>query len=341
MQYIWTCQADMIRVAQVELKRKDRSFNIIKELDEGIYLSETNMSIQDLVDVIKLTPIVFVRHVFEVDLVLERLTDFDLVINTIYGVAIANLDQDLTYGIQIRTQNNIDVKKEKIELRTILNQKFEQDGYKLDVKHCQQIISIFIDQDNYYIGISPAPYHLSIWAGGMRHFSKDNQTISRASFKLIEMIELFDLKIKKGDSAIDLGAAPGGWSKVLLDMGLHVTAVDPALMDKRIKEHSNFRHYQETTQKFLERGSRKKYQVIVNDMKMNVNDSLDLTTQFIPYLDLDGLVIMTLKLPQSFDYRYIKGLLAKLNRHYKLMYARQLFHNRSEFTVVLHRKTKI
>ena len=51
---------------------------------------------------------------------------------------------------------------------------------------------------------------------------------SRASFKLLQLNRKFKL-IRKGDSVVDLGAAPGGWSQVALEIvgedGL-VVAVD-------------------------------------------------------------------------------------------------------------------
>jgi len=338
MNYIWTCQPGNEKVAQVELKRKDRSFELIKELDEGIYLSKTDLSISALVDMIQTTPIVFIRHICEVNLILARHYDLEEIVDTIYAVAFTSLAKESTYTVQVRIVNDELLKKERVALRDGLNQRLAADGYLLDVKQPEQIISVFITQDDYYIGISPASHNLSIFAGGMRHYAKDNQLVSRAAFKLMEVIEVFDLGLQSAWKAVDLGASPGGWSKVLLDRGLHVTAIDPGLMDESIRLNANLKHYKETTQKFIERQLNQKYQLIVNDMKMNANDSIDLTNEFAPYLDEAGYVIMTLKLPQTFDYRLIKTLLARVNHAYQLMHARQLFHNRSEITVVLRKR---
>ncbi|MEM1579362.1 MAG: SAM-dependent methyltransferase [Archaeoglobaceae archaeon] len=54
---------------------------------------------------------------------------------------------------------------------------------------------------------------------------------SRAAFKLKQMNKEFRL-IKKGDIVLDLGAAPGGWSQVAVELGAFVVAVDVNPMEK-------------------------------------------------------------------------------------------------------------
>ncbi len=46
--------------------------------------------------------------------------------------------------------------------------------------------------------------------------SKDNSYRSRAAFKLIEIIDKYKV-LKSVQSVIDLGAAPGSWSEVLIE----------------------------------------------------------------------------------------------------------------------------
>jgi 23S rRNA (uridine2552-2'-O)-methyltransferase len=48
---------------------------------------------------------------------------------------------------------------------------------------------------------------------------------SRAAFKLLQMNKKFGL-IRKGFAVLDLGASPGGWSQVALELGAKVVAVD-------------------------------------------------------------------------------------------------------------------
>ena len=48
---------------------------------------------------------------------------------------------------------------------------------------------------------------------------------SRAAFKLLQMNKTFKL-ITEGDWVLDLGASPGGWSQVAVELGAKVVAVD-------------------------------------------------------------------------------------------------------------------
>jgi len=94
---------------------------------------------------------------------------------------------------------------------------------------------------------------------------------SRASFKLLQLNRKFQV-IKKGDSVLDLGAAPGGWSQVALELvgedGL-VVAVDL----NRIKPFPDYDNFwsikgdftQEDTLNEIERTLQGKTQVIVSD----------------------------------------------------------------------------
>jgi 23S rRNA (cytidine2498-2'-O)-methyltransferase len=57
---------------------------------------------------------------------------------------------------------------------------------------------------------------------------------SRAYLKVEEAIQAFALPLRPGDTALELGAAPGGAAYALLQRGVRVFAVDPAAMDERV-----------------------------------------------------------------------------------------------------------
>ena len=221
----------------------------------------------------------------------------------------------------------------KNEINALLNQDYEEKGFQVDVASPEQVLSVLIDGEEAYIGLSDVKENISAWAGGNCRFAKDDTVISRAEFKLLEAIESFDLRLPKHGLAADLGAAPGGWTKVLRQYGLEVHAVDPANLHESLRNDASIKHFKKFAQQFFKKGD--KFDIITNDMKLDVKESTGIMVQAKDNLKKDALGILTLKLPQSSWQRITKQCLMYLDQHYEIVAARQLFHNRSEVTVVL------
>jgi len=89
---------------------------------------------------------------------------------------------------------------------------------------------LFVDGANVYIGASLAPWG-SPWPMGIPRVRMPRGAPSRSALKLAEALFTFlgerelDL-VHAGMRAVDLGAAPGGWTWQLAQRGLRVTAVD-------------------------------------------------------------------------------------------------------------------
>jgi 23S rRNA (cytidine2498-2'-O)-methyltransferase len=77
------------------------------------------------------------------------------------------------------------------------------------------------------LGVLPARDALSLAPGGRLRVHVPDAAPSRAAMKLVEAFAWLDRAPDPGDVCVDLGAAPGGWSWVLLHRGARVYAVDP------------------------------------------------------------------------------------------------------------------
>jgi 23S rRNA (cytidine2498-2'-O)-methyltransferase len=69
------------------------------------------------------------------------------------------------------------------------------------------------------------------YAGGAYPIEVPAQSPSRAYGKIEEAIVHFGLAVRPGETALELGAAPGGAAFALLRRGVHVVGVDPGDMD--------------------------------------------------------------------------------------------------------------
>ena len=90
--------------------------------------------------------------------------------------------------------------------------------------------ALFIDGANAFVGASVSPW-ASRWTMGIPRLRMPGGAPSRSTLKLAEAFVTFlgdreaDL-LRAGMRAVDLGAAPGGWTWQLARRGLRVTAVD-------------------------------------------------------------------------------------------------------------------
>ncbi len=83
-------------------------------------------------------------------------------------------------------------------------------------------------------GISPFP-------GGEVTVETDREAPSRAYTKLLEAQRRLGRTVQPGETCVDLGASPGGWSHVALKQGAHVTAVDRSPLRDDLMAHPRLR----------------------------------------------------------------------------------------------------
>jgi 23S rRNA (cytidine2498-2'-O)-methyltransferase len=226
----------------------------------------------------------------------------------------------------------------RYDVNVRLAERFTARGIPLDVRRPQQVLSVVLAPGQGYLGLSRAADNLSDWAGGERRFKREAGQVSRAEFKLLEAIELFALHLPAGGTALDLGAAPGGWTRVLRQHGMQVVAVDPAALDPRVASDPGVKHVRETAQHYL-LGADRAFDVLLNDMRMDARDSARVVVEASQNLEPDGWALLTLKLPENRMAQVTAAALDLLRARYQVIGARQLFHNRSEITVALkHRQ---
>lgn len=73
---------------------------------------------------------------------------------------------------------------------------------------------------------SKMPYLVSRFPGGLVTCVEDSRPPSRAYKKLLEAEEMLGQRIVAGETCVDLGGAPGGWTFVAAERGAAVLAID-------------------------------------------------------------------------------------------------------------------
>ncbi|MBD1844257.1 50S rRNA methyltransferase [Cyanobacteria bacterium FACHB-63] len=328
-QVIFTASPEFAQAALNEIQQIDRGSKLLQWLDQGVGLIQLDtLDFRDLVPRILKTKAAFVRHLCPVN---DRIPLEITPLRATIAAQISLFDRAETLSIQIRSSTkNIN----RSELRNALVEDLIDAGFKVEAKNPTQIISIFCDSTTAYLGFSNASENLSNWAGGMHRFAHEDDQISRAEFKLLEAIDVFNLNLPISGLALDLGASPGGWTRILRKLGLSVVAVDPGDLAESLQTDLNITHHRQLVQQYLP-NCRDRFDLIVNDMRMDAVDSARNMIAASKTLKENGMAIMTLKLPSKGVKSVIGNAISLLENNYEVIGIRNLFHNRQEVTVAM------
>src|SRR5438067_1109758 len=282
---------------------------------------------------------IFVRHIAPVQAIVPLSnTEQDIGKPALAMVSLPSFER-LERGQRFSVQTRIIQSEESSDKRPYtsghLNQALAEaiageTGVVESIKKPRIVVSLLCTATKGYLGISLARENLSDWPGGARHFAKTTDQTSRAEFKLLEALEVFGVALPSQGRALDLGAAPGGWTRLLLGNSLQVVAVDPANLDARLRGHPRLEHYQGYAENYLEEALKKrlKFDIIVNDMRMDAREAARLLAQASRCLHPDGLIISVFKLPHATHeinpLTTLHSALNILSEHYDTIQARQL-----------------
>jgi 23S rRNA (cytidine2498-2'-O)-methyltransferase len=117
----------------------------------------------------------------------------------------------------------------------------------LDEKSPWRLHLVFISGTEAYLGVSPLN-NSSAWSMGIPRLRLPKSAPSRATLKLEEAWHHFipaaewDQRLAHSMRAVDLGAAPGGWTWQLVQRGMFVDAVDNGPMDQTLMDSGQVKH---------------------------------------------------------------------------------------------------
>lgn len=275
---------------------------------------------------------IFIRNIFPIYFHMEdiKLKEVDRLINKIAKSKILNkkktfVIETLTYKANIHSR----------DLEVKIGSGLEDKGYKVDFKNPKQIIFIVLNEDNLYSGILDSKLALYRYLSPEKRFSRRKDRLNRAQYKLMEALERFDLKLE-GKIALDIGAAPGGWSKLLVDYGYKVFAVDPAKLDESLEKNPNIVHIKKKIEDVS--FEKEKFDIILNDMNRSPKESAIIINDLSGYLKENGYVLMTAKLTSRNVDRHLNDLKNTLAKNLKIKKIKHLQQNRQEVTVLLKKE---
>ena len=213
-------------------------------------------------------------------------------------------------------------------------------AHLLDVQGVRRLHAFFPQSDNVYLAAAD-PRSSAPWPQGIPRLKFPREAPSRSTLKLEEaLLVLLDAGererwLKPGMNAVDLGAAPGGWTWQLVRRSLRVTAVDNGPMDAALMQSGLVAHVREDGFRFR---PKKPVDWMVCDMVEQPRRIAELVARWFA----EGWCrhsVFNLKLPMKKRYaetmlclNLIRDKLAGAGRDVELR-AKQLYHDREEITV--------
>jgi 23S rRNA (cytidine2498-2'-O)-methyltransferase len=276
-------------------------------------------------------PLVFVRHLAEVA-ELAPVEDQDAIAAAALRVARLAGPGELALqafasGVQGRHPES---------LRVRVAAELEAAGTRVLRSGAPRVVTLCLSADAARIACNPAADGLVDWPGGRVRLARRPDRISRSELKLEELLQIFPLALP-GGAALDLGASPGGWTRVLRERGHQVWAVDPAALAPAVAADPGVQHVRATAGAFL-RETAAVFDLVVNDMRIAPELSCELMLDAAKRLREGATAIATLKLSRRDSPARVRDALQILHSSYELAFARQLFHNADEVTVVAYRR---
>ena len=224
----------------------------------------------------------------------------------------------------------------------LLEEKLRAQGRLADDANLPRLHIFFPDNKRALIGTSD-PRNSAAAHMGILRLKMPHDAPSRSYLKLAEAFEVFlsreeqDKWLKPGLHAVDLGAAPGGWTWQLVQRGLKVIAVDNGPLKGVAAEHPSIKHLRQDGFRY-----RPKHPVdwLVCDMVEQPARVAALMADWVAS-GATTRAIFNLKLPMKKRVGALADALAGVRAtldakglRYRLE-ARQLYHDREEVTVFL------
>ncbi|WNS44991.1 SAM-dependent methyltransferase [Paenibacillus sp. MMS20-IR301] len=330
--YICTANHGFAPYAQEELRRLFGAVKSTLLLPGEVFLATLETEPEEVARLLAQSPPIFLRHIQPVQFqdtgdasALDRLA--------VYLSRRKELEGERV-SLHVRKGGTSFWEDSPGELREWLQARLEGLGAEFTVQEPAWIVSVYADGDALYAGASRPEENLSSWNGGMIRFRKEDGQISRAKFKLMEAEKEFAIPFSSFSSAVDIGASPGGWTSFLLERGLKVTAVDPALMHESLRKHPGLKILRKNAGEVKFREN--EFDLLVCDMSWSPKLMAKLVSGLLHSLTPGGTAVVTVKLMHKKPLAVIKDIIAMFEgERMQIQRAKQLFHNRDEITLYM------
>ncbi|MBO7746035.1 SAM-dependent methyltransferase [Paenibacillus sp. MWE-103] len=336
-EWIGTANHGFASLAMEELRRMIQGLKFTQLIAGETFRMEVPLNREAMVDLLRTNEPIFLRHIQAIDRILPIQGNADdlQALSELVRHARARCASGST-AIHLRKVDGSRYPYSAADTKTVLEAVIMELGGETTMQAPEQILSVFAGTDELYVGWGTPTEQLSDWPGGAVRFQREEGQISRAKFKLLEAERAFNLHFETFRDALDIGAAPGGWTQLLLERGLRVTSIDPAELHPKLDGYPRLTALKKNASDVtFAPGS---FDLLVCDMSWSPMQMAKLVLEKTDALREGAAAVITIKLMHKKPLQTIRDVVAKLETAFELRKAKQLFHNRDEMTIYMAKR---
>ncbi|WP_338551499.1 SAM-dependent methyltransferase [Paenibacillus sp. KS-LC4] len=332
--WIGTANQGYAVYAVEELRRLLGQLKVTQLAAGEVFLFESPLSREETLEAVQRQQPIFLRHLQPVDRVIEtsgNADDLEELSRVVRNAQLSFVDKQVS--IHLRKAKITDYPYSAADTKAVLDAVLEEIGAESARQKPDMIFAIYAAFGQLYVGFGTPGEMLSDWPGGAVRFQREEGQISRAKFKLLEAEREFGLNYETFQQALDIGAAPGGWTSLLLERGLRVTAVDPGELHPSLNGHYALTYHKRNAADV--KLPAEAYDLLVCDMSWSPMQMSRLVLDLQQSLAREATAIITIKLMHRKPLQTIRDVSERLSSAFTIERAKQLFHNRDEITLYL------
>lgn len=194
------------------------------------------------------------------------------------------------------------------------------------------VLHVVVQGDGaWLVGESKFANAISPFIAGRARMRIEKDKPSRAARKVEEALHWMGIAPGSGEVCVDLGAAPGGWSWVLLEKRARVIAIDPAELRDDVAKHRGLKHVKASAFQYE---PDEQVDWLFCDMAWRPLEAAQLLAKW-GRRKWARMLVANLKLPMKQKHKMALELRAIVHGGgWKRVRTRQLYHDRDEITLI-------
>ncbi len=300
---------------------------------KGNLLVEFSLKEEEAVKKLKDSETLCIGRVFPVDAKVAITPEKESIFR-LYELLEGKLKPEDSFAVRCQRRGTHNFSSQDVE--RILGLKLEEtSGATVDLRNPKKVVVVQIFQNTTFLGLTDSENLIVKPIRVSRKYAKGERPFTRAEHKIKEALGTFNVEVKPNYEVLDLGAAPGGWTKVLAHSAKKVVAVDPAALESEVERLPNVVHLWCRAEEIPDDIGL--FDFVTNDMNLAPAESAKIMVAFASCLKKGSFAIMTVKFITRNRKRHVEEAIQILGSQYANFRVRRLPHNRFETTLLMQK----